>query len=100
MIPEKGKTFSEYIAEYSEQNRNKALKEEADKFGLDYRKLLNVYVSTIDAKNIDEYGRLTDLESSADSAKVNAYFGCSSFKARAMLHNHLTDYILQKKADE
>ena len=100
LIPEKGKTFSEYIAEYSEQNRNKALKEEADKFGLDYRKLLNVYVSTIDAKNIDEYGRLTDLESSADSAKVNAYFGCSSFKARAMLHNHLTDYILQKKADE
>lgn len=96
---EKGKTFRNYIAEYASNTIQNAIQAEADRFGLCYDGLLEVYRNTTSEKDINEQNRLTNLEATADMNKVTAYFGCSTFKAKARLDAYLTEYILNRKAD-
>lgn len=96
---EKGKTFRNYIAEYAANTVQKVIKAEADKFGLSYEGLLDVYRNATSEKDINDQNRLTNLEATADMNKVTAYFGCSQFKAKSRLDKYLADFILKRKAD-
>lgn len=100
LIVEKGKSFKDYIVEYQEYQVKSSIKKEAEKFGLNYDELLRIYVSSQSSKDINEHSQLDNLEASADIEKVKDYFNCSGLKAKIELHNYLTDYILNRKAEE
>lgn len=100
LIVQKGRTFRDYIAEYASNTVRDRIKKEAGKFNIDPERLLDVYRRTSSEKDINDQSQLTNLEDSANMGMVAEYFGCSQFKARVKLDSYLTDFILNRKADE
>jgi len=80
VIIETGKTFKDYISEY----QFKAKKAEVNKivkiFGLDKSKLEKIMETNVTKENIDDYGRLNDLNSTIDKNKAKEYFEHSAGK--------------------
>lgn len=95
LIPEKDKDFKEYIQEFAERGISEALKEIAEKYGIDFEFFFNLYMETTEGE-INK-AKLVELIKTSNKEKVLKHFGTTqTFK----LYNELKDYIEHKKADE
>ncbi|MDD6283567.1 MAG: DEAD/DEAH box helicase family protein, partial [Oribacterium sp.] len=95
---EPGKRFMEYIHEYQEKHIFSAIKEEAEKFGLNEQLFLEIYKNT-GSNGIDQI-KLKKLENSADINLVMEYFKTSKLMAKIKLHAELSNFILDHKAEK
>jgi len=100
-----GKTFSEYVAEYMSERKNKRIKDCATEFGLDERKLREMIDSDVNEKNINEFGRFEALKNSVDLEKARAFFekkeACklSPFQVNMKFADYLRGFILREASD-
>lgn len=71
---EPGKTFKDYIAQYQSQARDSAVREFAQRFGLDEALLRRLLSLGLCERNLDEFGRFDQLKQSANKARAKAFF--------------------------
>ena len=98
LIPKRGKKLMEYVHEYQDRTIRAQIHDEAEKFGLDEEKFYQLYVETGTGK-IDSL-KLQELERTADMGKTTAFYGCSIFKARTLLHAELVQYFNEQRTDK
>lgn len=77
IIVENGKTFREYITEYTHRAENDQIRQISNVLGLDETKLRNIINLKVNENNINEFGRLDELLQSVDINKAKAYFESS-----------------------
>lgn len=100
VIPEDGKTLTDYIAEYKESAKNDRIHRLAVAFGADEKKLRDLMSDNVTAATIDEFGRFTALLGSVDYAKAAAYFTAeegvpvSVFQSHQKTDKLFRDFIL------
>lgn len=68
-----GRTFREYITEYQANAKNQQVLELHDAIGVDTKLLESFLNSEVTEKNLDEYGRFSDLEKTVDKAKAKVF---------------------------
>ena len=71
LIIEENKSIMDYITQYATNAENDQIRMLAQAFDLDEKKLRNMMALSINAKNLNEYGRFDDLLNSVniDTAK-------------------------------
>lgn len=98
---EAGKTFKEYITSYQYNAKNDQIRKIATVLGLEELRLREMMDSGLNAKNINEYGRYTDLKDTVDKQKAKAYFESvegikiPQFKVNIRVDNLLQRFILE-----
>ncbi|ELC8405608.1 DEAD/DEAH box helicase [Clostridium perfringens] len=68
-----GRSFREYITEYQAKHKNKQVQDLHNSIGVDIEKLETMLASEVNEKNINEYGRFDDLESTIDKDLAKEY---------------------------
>lgn len=68
------KTFKEYIIEYQTKEKDEQIRLIVANLGLDESKLRHLMSLSINAQNINDFGRFDELKNSVDKAKAKAYF--------------------------
>lgn len=68
------KTLRDYITDYQVKAENKIINDFAETFGLDKHLLTTLLGNTLTEANLNEYSRFDRLKTSADKAKIKAYF--------------------------
>lgn len=71
---ETGKTLKDYITLYQYNAKNDQIRKIATVFGLDESRLRKMMNSGITAKNINEYGRFTELKATVNKEKAKTYY--------------------------
>lgn len=71
---EAGKTLKDYITLYQYNAKNDQIRKIATVLGLDESRLREMMDSGLTAKNINEYGRFSELKQTVDKEKAKAYF--------------------------
>lgn len=95
LLVEEGKSFMEYIEEYSGRSIRKSIEAFTSNFGVSTDAFYDIYCSTGDFMIA-----LSNLEKTADINKVKEYFSVSSdMRAKALLHDAFYSYIKEQKAD-
>lgn len=100
VVPEKDKTFRDYIVEYMRAVKNDQIHKFAEAFGIDEDKLRYLVELHVTEDNINEFDRLGKLKATADTQKVKAYFekvtgeALSIFKAKSKFDILLRNFIL------
>lgn len=98
---EAGKTLKDYITIYQFNAKNDQIKKVATLLGLDEARLREMMDSGRTEKNIDEYGRFSDLKDTVDKAKAKAYFEklegttIPAFKVNIKVDSLLQKFILE-----
>ena len=77
IIVENGKTFREYITEYTHRAENDQIRQISNVLGLDETKLRNIINLKVNENNINAFGRFDELLQSVDINKAKAYFESS-----------------------
>lgn len=101
VVPEKDKTFRDYIVEYMRAVKNDQIHKFAEIFGIDEDKLRDLIELHVTEDNINEFDRLGKLKATADSQKVKTYFEkatgekLSVFKANSKFDILLRNFILE-----
>lgn len=100
-ILEPGKTLKDYITLYQFNAKNDQIHKLATTLGLDESKLRAMMVIGLTAKNINEYGRFTELKNTVDKEKAKDYFETwegkklPQFKVNIRVDNLLQKFILE-----
>lgn len=98
---EKGKTFKDYITLYMFNAKNDQIHKISDALGLDESKLRGMMNLSVNEKNINEFGRFTELKDSVDKTKAKEYFEklegkkILPFKVNIKIHELLESFILK-----
>ncbi|WP_026914612.1 type I restriction endonuclease subunit R [Christiangramia portivictoriae] len=98
---EAGKTFKDYITRYQFNAKNDQIRKIATVLGLDESRLREMMDSGLNAKNINEYGRFTELKDTVNKEKAKAYFDAleetnlPQFKVNIKVDNLLQHFILE-----
>ena len=97
-----GKTFRDYVTEYQTRTHTEQLDKLSTVLGLQSHMhlLISIMKDKVTMSNINEYGRLDELESKVDRAKARKYFErrdgkpMSIPKVNVHIHKLLQDFIL------
>ncbi|MGO3018611.1 MAG: type I restriction endonuclease subunit R [Anaerococcus sp.] len=95
-----GKSFREYVIEYLVKHKNKQVKDIHDCLGVDTEKLENLLNSDVNEKNINEFGRFDELESTIDKKLAKDYLEKKNgkkmppFKVTRDASKMLRDFVL------
>ena len=98
---EAGKTLKDYITIYQYNAKNDQIKKVATVLGLDETRLREMMDSGRTEKNIDEYGRFSDLKDTVDKNKAKVYFeetesiAIPAFKVNVKVDKLLQRFILE-----
>lgn len=98
---EKGKPFKDYVTEYIFNAKNDQIRKISNTLGLDESKLRNIMNLGVNEKNINEYGRFTELKDTVDKKKAKEYFESLEnkkippFKINIRIHKLLEAFIIQ-----
>lgn len=71
---EEGKPFRDYITDYQMAAKNKQILDLHEAIGVDVEKVEKFFKTRVTERNINEYGRLNELEKTIDLDKASAYF--------------------------
>ena len=99
---ETGKTFKDYVTEYIFNAKNDQIHKVSTILGLDESKLRNMMDLGVNEKNINEYGRFTELKDTVDKNKAKEYFEklegkkIPPFKINIRVHNLLQKFIIER----
>ncbi|MFV0247917.1 MAG: type I restriction endonuclease subunit R [Tenacibaculum sp.] len=97
---ENGKTFKDYVTEYIFNAKNDQIHKISNILGLDESKLRNMMDLGVNEKNINEYGRFTELKDTVDKNKAKEYFEklenkkIPPFKINIRIHNLLQKFVI------
>ncbi|WP_048696697.1 type I restriction endonuclease subunit R [Erwinia piriflorinigrans] len=69
-----GHTFRDYINTYKDNAENVQLNAVVNALGLDKKRLIAFMTDSVNAKNLNEFGRFDALKESVDKAKARIYF--------------------------
>ena len=72
LVPDK--IFMDYIKEYKVKTENQQINDLHDAIGVDIEKLKKIMELGLNEKNIDEYGRLKEIEATIDAEKAKNFF--------------------------
>lgn len=98
---EAGKTLKDYITIYQYNAKNDQIRKVATVLGLDEARLREMMDSGRTEKNIDEYGRFSDLKDTVDKNKAKVYFeetegiAIPAFKVNVKVDKLLQRFILE-----
>jgi len=98
---EAGKTLKDYITIYQYNAKNDQIRKIATVLGLDEARLREMMDSGRTEKNIDEYGRFSDLKDTVDKNKAKVYFeetegtAIPAFKVNVKVDKLLQRFILE-----
>lgn len=98
---EAGKTLKDYITLYQYNAKNDQIKKVATVLELDETRLREMMDSGRTEKNLDEYGRFSDLKDTVDKDKAKAYFEklegttIPAFKINIKVDSLLQKFILE-----
>ena len=81
VVVEDGKLFKDYINEYMKRAADSLIHRVSEALGVDENKLREFKKSKVTDIDIDKFGRLTALKSSADISKAKAYFDTKDGKS-------------------
>lgn len=105
IIPDKNKTFRDYIFEYIKAAKDDQIYRFASMFGVDENNLRDMMQVSVSEDNINEFGKLDKLKATADTQKIKEYFEkeagepLSIFKAKSKFDNLLRRFILSNGFD-
>ena len=94
------KPFRDYITEYQFRPKNEQVRQLADALGIDISKLEILMNIGSNEANINEYGRIDDLEKTVNRDKAKAYFeavegtSISEISLSVKIEKLLKDFIL------
>lgn len=100
LIPEKDKTFRDYISEYMRRAKDDQIYRFAQTFGIDETLLRDMMALHLTEETINEFGRYDKLKATVDIEKVKKYFkdtfgeDLSTFRAKSKFDNLLRTFIL------
>ena len=100
LIPEKNKTFRDYISEYMRRAKDDQIYRFAQTFGIDETLLRDMMALHLTEETINEFGRYDKLKATVDIEKVKKYFkdtfgeDLSTFRAKSKFDNLLRTFIL------
>lgn len=100
LIPEKDKTFRDYISEYMRRAKDDQIYRFAQTFGIDEALLRDMMALHLTEETINEFGRYDKLKATVDIEKVKKYFkdtfgeDLSIFRAKSKFDNLLRTFIL------
>ncbi len=100
LIPEKDKTFRDYISEYMRKAKDDQIYRFAQTFGIDETLLRDMMALHLTEETINEFGRYDKLKATVDIEKVKKYFKetfgeeLSTFRAKSKFDNLLRTFIL------
>ncbi len=100
IIPISEKTFIDYIVEYMQAAKNDQIHRFAMAFCIDEQNLREIMDLDVSEENINEFGRLDNLKSTADLQKIKTYFEeetgetLSIFRAKSKFDNLLRQFVL------
>lgn len=95
-----GHTFRDYINIYKDNAENAQINSVVNALGLDKELLIALMVDSVNAKNLNDFGRFDALKESVDKAKAKIYFekqdGVSMplFKLNIRIEQFLKEFIL------
>lgn len=98
---EAGKTLKDYITLYQFNAKNDQIRKVATVLGLDETRLREMMDLGLTAKNINEYGRFSELKDTVNKEKAKAYFEESEglklpqFKVNIKVDALLTKFIIE-----
>jgi type I restriction enzyme R subunit len=96
------KTFRDYITEYQSKAKNDQIHRVANVLGLDESMLREMMGRKLTEKNINEYGRFSDLKKTIDDDKARAFIveqkgsTVSPLKVRTQTADYLRNFLLGK----
>jgi type I restriction enzyme R subunit len=96
-----GKTLKDYITLYQYNAKNDQIRKIATVLGLDESRLRGMIDSGLTVKNINEYGRFSELKDTIDKEKAKAYFETlegkklPQFKVNIRVDSLLQQFILE-----
>ncbi|MRI00873.1 HsdR family type I site-specific deoxyribonuclease [Kriegella sp. EG-1] len=102
---EAGKTLKDYITLYQYNAKNDQIRKIATVLGLDEARLRGMMDAGLTAKNINEYGRFSDLKDTVDKEKAKDYFEklegkkLPQFKVNIRVDSLLQRFILESGFD-
>jgi type I restriction enzyme R subunit len=100
VLPEEGKSFTDYITEYIRRAKDDRISRFVETFGVDERMLREMIELHLTDENINEFGRLDKLKETFDIEKAKAYFTKKSaeklsvFKVRSRFDKLLRKFII------
>lgn len=100
-----GHTFRDYINIYKDNAENAQINSVVNALGLDKELLIALMVDSVNAKNLNDFGRFDALKESVDKAKAKIYFekqdGVSIplFKLNIRIEQFLKQFIFAQKND-
>lgn len=100
LIPEKNKTFRDYISEYMRRAKDDQIYRFAQTFGINEVLLRDMMALHLTEETINEFGRYDNLKATVDIEKVKKYFKetageeLSTFRAKSKFDNLLRTFIL------
>lgn len=100
LIPEKNKTFRDYISEYMRRAKDDQIYRFAQTFGINEILLRDMMALHLTEETINEFGRYDNLKATVDIEKVKKYFketageDLSTFRAKSKFDNLLRTFIL------
>lgn len=100
LIPEEGKTFREYVADYMKKAKDDQINRYAETFGIDAKLLRELIVLAPSEDSINEFGRYDNLKATLDVQKAITFFenkegkNVSSFGAKSKFDNLTREFIL------
>ncbi len=98
---ETGKNLKDYITLYQYKAKNDQIRKIATVFGLDESRLRNMMDTGLTAKNLNEYGRFSELKATVDKEKAKAYFEelegekLPQYRVNIRVDDHLQKFILE-----
>ena len=96
-----GKTLKDYITLYQYNAKNDQIRKISTVLGLDEVRLREMIDSGLTAKNINEYGRFSELKETVDKEMAKTYFEelegkkLPQFKVNIRVDNLLQKFILE-----
>ncbi len=98
LIVEEGKTFLNYIQEYSERVIKRTIERFVMNFGIDANVFYDLYMDTTEGE-VDTI-KLEAIEKTVDANKAKNYFGTKNMLSmRGKLHTELKTFIEERKAE-
>ncbi len=97
VVPEDGKSLSDYIAEYRARAENDRVQRLAAIFGLNAQYLRAIMESHVTEENLNEYARFDKLMATLDKQKAKDYFEKMTGVTIAMRHVNAKAHALVRK---
>lgn len=100
-----GHTFRDYINIYKDNAENAQINGVVNALGLDKKLLTALMVDSVNAKNLNDFGRFDALKESVDKAKAKIYFEKEDgitiplFKLNIRIEQFLKQFIFAQKND-